>query len=160
MIAISIVGILFVMLLPSTAPEEHVKLVGAAAGLATDIEYAQSATIARPDAPALIRFDADGGGYHLAVASAPDVPISRPTLVEDDDSGVPYQVRFGEGSASQLGGLTIDATSLGDDPRDLVFDAFGRLEHPDNLALPISGIAGTMVVEVRQTTGSVRIGSP
>jgi hypothetical protein len=68
--------------------------------LASDIELAQVMTIAHPDNPVVVRFDADEPRYWLAYASAPETPIAR------EDNGDPYDVTFGVGRARSAAGVT------------------------------------------------------
>lgn len=150
MITLAVLGIVLLAVLPSTRPEEHVKLVGVASMLAADVEYAQSATLADPGEPTVVVFRADGTGYRLASASDPATAIDRPG---DDD---PWEVTFGEGELRPFGGVTIRATDIEGDV--LEFDGFGRLTQELDGVVRVSGAAGGLRVTVRADTGTVAIG--
>lgn len=86
--------------------------------LENDMAYGRSRAIAAPADPIMLRFDADGKGYHLARASMPDVAISGPNG--------PLRVRFGENRAASAAGARVSATGS----RDLVFGPFGGVMDP------------------------------
>ena len=149
LMTVAVIGIVVVAIAPTLAPEDPVRLVAAGTLLVSDIEYAQSATLAQPADPTVIRFDDKGAGYWLARASDPDEPILRPG---DDEE---YRVTFGVGDAETLVGVSIDATQIPD--LTITFDAFGRLTTLQNQTLDILNETGTMTITVTATTGSVRL---
>lgn len=151
-ITLAIIGIVLLAVVPTVRPEEHVKLIASSSILAADIEYAQSATLASPADPTVVRFDPNAARYWLALASEPDVPIARP------GSGDPYDVTFGQGAAHDLWGLTITLTDVTD--ATIRFDAFGRVAQAEDPLVTLSGEAGSVLVRVRATTGSVWIEAP
>lgn len=151
-ITLAIIGIVLLAVVPVVRPEEHVKLIAASSILAADIEYAQSATLANPGDPTVVRFDAEGARYWLALQSDPETPIMRP------DSNDPYDVTFGAGDHDDLWGLTVSLANVADST--ITFDAFGRVTQADDPAILLSGEAGDIRVRVRASTGSVWIENP
>lgn len=150
MMTIAVIAILAVALMPAMSPEAPLRLVAAGTMLSSDIEYAQSATLAAPSDPTVVRFDPDANRYYLALASTPDVPITRPS------GGEPYDVILGEGIAADLAGVSIAITDATDDT--VIFDAFGRLGQLDDVTITLTNGAGDLTIVVRATTGSVFMG--
>jgi hypothetical protein len=148
-ITIALIGIIVVAVIPTVRPEEHVKLIAASSILASDIEYAQSASLAAPGDPIVVRFDVAQARYWLALQSEPDSPIMRPN---SDDA---YEVVYGEGAADDLWGLSIALTNVID--ATITFDAFGRATQADDPAITLANEAGDVRVRVRAGTGSVWI---
>ena len=152
MVAMAVLALLAVTVMPSTNPEAGMKLISAATVLATDIEYAQSATLSEPGDHTVVIFDADGGGYYLARGSAPLDPIERP-----GGSGDLYVVRFGEGNARMLDGVGVQEGAL---VEPIEFDAFGSVVGEGDRTVTLFTSLGIIEVDVRQSTGSVAIEKP
>lgn len=148
-LAIAVLGIVVLAVIPSANPGESMKLVAASTILTSDIEFAQSETLARPGDPTVIRFDAEGGRYWLALASDPETPILRPNGVDA------YEVVYGEGAYNQLWGVTLDVQDIADGM--LLFDAMGRLVQSENGVVRVGNGNGELAVVVRATTGSVSV---
>lgn len=151
MVAIAVLALLTVTVMPSSNPEAGMKLISAATVLATDIEYAQSATLSEPADQTVLVFDADGGGYYLAKASSPLDPIVRPGSTES------YVVRFGEGGATTLDGVGVQEAAL---VEPIQFDAFGSLMDDGDRTITLFTSLGVIQVDVAQSTGSVSIVKP
>ncbi len=148
-ITLAIIAIVLIAVVPTVRPEEHVKLIAASAILASDIEFAQSSTLAAPGDPTIFRIDPQNLRYWLALESDPETPIPRPNSAE------PYEVVFGQGDANDLWGLTITLTNVADGT--IAFDAFGRLRQQDDPHIVLANEAGDIRVRVRAGTGSVWI---
>lgn len=148
-ITIALIGIIVVAVIPTVRPEEHVKLIAASSILASDLEYAQSASLASPGDPVIVRFEVEQSRYWLALQSEPDTPIARP------GSSDPYEVVYGEGDADDLWGLTISLVNVADGT--ITFDAFGRVMQADDPRITLANEAGDVRVRVRAGTGSVWI---
>ena len=84
-----------------------------------DLALARGRAMATPADPVVFRPAADGGGYWVALASTPDVPISGPNG--------PVSVRFGEGRASAAEGVRILWRGS---IRDARFGPFGGVMDP------------------------------
>lgn len=150
-ISLLIIGIFLMAVIPTVRPEEHVSLIAASSVLAADIEYAQSATLAAPGDPTVVRFGLDGDRYWLALASDPETPIPRP------NSSDPYETVFGEGNAENLWSLSFSLVDVQD--ATIEFDAFGRLTQAEDPRVGLTNESGTLVVRVRAATGSVSVES-
>lgn len=150
LVTLAVLAIIVLAVAPRTNPEEPMRLLGAASVLMSDLEYAQSATLARPGQPVVVRFDPKGAGYWLALENEPDTPIARPN---SDD---PYEVVFGVGDAEVLRGVSLD-TALLPEELTLGYDAFGRLTSMVDQRLRLVNPTGEIEIEVRATTGSVRM---
>ena len=149
MISLAVVAILAVVVIPALAPEDAIKLVSASHMLASDLEYAQSASLADPTDPIVVVFDDAAPRYWLAHASDPDTPIAHPS------SGSPYIVEMGVETAQQLGGVAIEPFNVAD--RTIVYDAFGRLDQLDNAFVRVSNATGEIFVAISSSTGSVSV---
>ena len=115
------------------------ELVDAGVGLLeADLGYARSLAIASPADPVMIRVAADGSGYHLAKASAPDTALTGPNG--------PLRVRFGQGRAEVASGVTLTSSGT----RDLRFGPFGGVMDPVptlTVALPDGSERAVMVLD-------------
>jgi prepilin-type N-terminal cleavage/methylation domain-containing protein len=150
MMAVAVMGVLALIALPALRPDEPLKLISAGNTLASDIEFAQSATLAVPSDPTILVVDPQGKGYWLALASDAATPILRPY------SNKPYEVRFGDGDLAFLGSVTI--AFPGDADGHVTFNALGRLDTPANARLVLSNASGSLAVHVASSTGSVSVG--
>ena len=106
--------------------------------LEADLGYARSLAIASPADPVMIRVAADGTGYHLAKASAPDTVLTGPNG--------PLRVRFGQGRAEVAAGVTLTSSGT----RDLRFGPFGGVMDPVptlTVALPDGSERAVMVLD-------------
>ena len=146
---LAVLGIVIVSVIPSARPGESMKLIAVTTVVASDIEFAQSATLARPSDPTIIRFDEDGARYWLALASDPETPILRPNGVD------PYLVEFGHGNYRELWGVSLEVQDLTDGT--LEFDGMGRLVQSEDGVLRFGNGVGEIAVVVRATTGSVSV---
>ena len=151
-ITLALIGIVLLAVVPTLRPEEHVKLIASSSILASDLEYAQSATLSNPADPTVVRFEPDAARYWLALQSDPETPITRPNSTD------PYDVTFGQGDKDDLWGLTVTLADIVDDT--ITFDAFGRVAAPDDPQITLSGEAGDVRVRIRASTGSVWIEKP
>ena len=147
LITVALIGVLAAVAVPALRPNEPLQMVGAAVVLAADIEYAQSATLAAPDDPTLLRVNAKDRSYMLAKASDPHTPIKRP------GSKLPYVVNL----ALQHGPLSQIGIEIEGDATQLEFDAFGRLVAPADRTVMITSPSSELRIRVARSTGSVFI---
>ncbi len=148
MITVAILAIAAMVALPALRPDDPLKVIGAATMLASDLEYAQSATLSNPSDPTIVQFAEAQPRYWLALQSDPATPILRA-------NGKPYEVHFGQDGAQYLGGMSVE---LEDDPGGAIhFDAFGRLVQTTDARVIVGNTSGALTVTVRSTTGSVAI---
>lgn len=148
MITLSLLGVIAAVAIPALRPDDSLKLISAATILAADLEYAQSATLADPDDPIVVRVDAVSASYWLARAATPEAPIER-------SNGDPYVVVFGSEDALLFEGLGI-AVENGED--SVAFDGFGRLAGNDDARIVLSSDTGELLVRIAASTGSVYVG--
>lgn len=150
MVAVAILAIAVGVAVPSLTPNDHSRLRGGATMLASDLEYAQSLSLAAPDDLGLIRFDPDDSGhYWIATASAPDDPVSIPFTDKQ------YEVRFGADRAALLYDVSLTMQNVPDGT--LMFDEFARLTGTKDAIFTLSNGAGEITVRVSASTGSVRV---
>jgi prepilin-type N-terminal cleavage/methylation domain-containing protein len=148
MITVALLAIAAMVALPSLRPDDPLKVIGAATMLASDIEFAQSATLASPADPTIVQFADKQPRYWLALQSDPATPILRP-------NGKPYEVFFGQDGAQFLAGLQVELQT--DPDGAITFDAFGRLTQTEDAHVVVGNPSGALVVTVKSTTGSVSI---
>ncbi len=132
---------------PLVADRSDARLTAAETLLRDDLEQARHRTIADPGNAVMLLFDADGRGWRLVAAD------DRSTIERIDRT--PWTVRFGEGAAAGLDGMTV---TRDDDPsaRTLRFDGDGTavLDAPARYSLH-DGRRGRSI-EVGVVTGLVR----
>lgn len=149
LIAMVVMAILAVVIVPALSPEDAVKVVSASHLLATDLEYAQSASLANPSDPVVIVFDDKAPRYWLARASDPDTPIDRP------GSGGLYVIEMGVDLAHQLDGIRLEPGNVVD--RTIAYDAFGRLNQLNDAFVRVHNHTGEIFVAISSATGDVSV---
>jgi len=157
MISLAVLAIITALVAPALGPNDSLKLVSAATILASDIEFAQSESIASPGDPVLVHIDADGDQYWLARVSEPGVPILRPVAAGSDRPADVYRTDYGDGRAVFLDGIEIEMLGAPGGTGDMPFDAFGRLDQLGDVDVRISNGSDSLVVRVRASTGAVSI---
>lgn len=151
LITCAVIAIVLVAVVPGMSNDDSLRIIAAGNVLTADLEYAQSATLASPSDPTVVRIDEKGTGYWLALASEPDTPIKRPGSDED------YSITFGVGGADVLTGITLQAVDMVSPT--IIFDGFGRLADPTDAVLRLTNSTGSIDVTVRASTGSVFVAS-
>jgi prepilin-type N-terminal cleavage/methylation domain-containing protein len=86
--------------------------------LETDLGYARSLALSSPADPVLLRIDADGGGYRIAKASAPNTAITGPNG--------PLLMKFGTNRGESAPGVVLSSSGS----RDVTFGPFGGVMDP------------------------------
>ena len=146
---LAIAGALAVPMLGDTA---ETRLTSAAKLLAGDLGYAKIESITHGDTPRVVVFDSNDNSYHIAASDAVDTPLTNPTTQLD------YVVRFGEGRARQLEGVTIESHSLdGDD--QLQFGIYGALDQGNDATITLGADGKQITVTVDAVNGETSIGS-
>jgi len=149
LITIAIMAIVAAVVVPSAAVGNQLGVSSASMILASDLEYAQSLSLASPDDPVIVRFEPAKNRYWLALLSDPMAPLVRP------GSDRAYIVEFGVGESQASADV---AMTLTDVPNEmLIFDKFGRLTSLNDAQITLSGSGPTRTIEVDATTGFVRI---
>jgi type II secretory pathway pseudopilin PulG len=149
LITVAVMAIVAAAVLPSVASGNQVNVTGAAYLIASDLEYAQSLSLATPDDPALVRFDTEAAAYWIARADDPDTPILRANGRD------PYRVEFGEGDAAPAGEVAITVAGAVDGA--IAFDGFGRLATLNDALVTLTGQHGVRRVRIDADTGVVTI---
>jgi Tfp pilus assembly protein FimT len=148
MVTLTVIVVVAAMVIPRFRDDTRLRLIAASHVLASDIELAQTLTIANPVDPTVVRFKPGTGEYWLAYADTPDDPIDR----ADVPGG--YRVVFGQGEAASAAGVTIAVTDIGDDT--LAFNAQGGIE--DLTAEPIVSLhlgPRWIKLAISPTTGTI-----
>ncbi|MGI9014382.1 MAG: pilus assembly FimT family protein [Phycisphaerales bacterium] len=149
LVSLTILATVAVLALPRLTDDSQLRVLAASALIASDLEYAQTMSIANPSDPIVVRFDAAGNAYWLAHESDPAVPIVR------DDTMEPYFITLGYGRGRSAQGVTFSLTGTSADT--IVFNALGGLESVADQPL-ITMVHGESMLglAVSNATGSVR----
>lgn len=151
MIVVAIVAIAAALVVPRFGDSSVTRLRAAAKLVAADMAFAQVGSIAHADDLRVVVFHADGGGYFIAAASDPAMPITNPV------GNVPYRVTFGQGRAQALAGVVITATGVGGDDQ-LQFGAYGQLDQPAAATVTLTAGAASLTVTLDPVSGEATIG--
>lgn len=119
MLVVGIIAIITSMLMPMLIDQDRMRLMGASAVLTSDIEMAQSMSIADADNPHGVHFDAAKNCWWIAQTSTPDTPIVR------EDTGEKYLVTLGVDRGLAAEGVTFTIDQITGD--HLGFDNRGGL---------------------------------
>jgi len=149
LITVAVMAIVAAAIMPSIASGNQVGVTSAAYLLASDLEYAQSLSLASPEDPAALRVDPAAGAYWIARAASPDEPIMR------SNGRDPYRVVLGEGDAAPARGVGIALTGAEDDT--VAFDGFGRPTTLEDIAVTLASPDGVRLVRIDADTGAVSI---
>lgn len=147
MIAVAILAVAVGLIIPSLGPNERSRLLSAANLIASEIELAQSLSIATPDERVILKFDLAapaGVTWWIAPASSPDTPINRPY------STTPHVTTLGLGDAADLGGIAVTLIGTAD---TIGFEEFGRPDPPAEIRVRLTNPAGTVDLVLSETTG-------
>jgi prepilin-type N-terminal cleavage/methylation domain-containing protein len=139
LVTVAILAIVAAATLPALSDDTRLRLMAASALVSSDIELAQTMTIARPQEAAVIRFDAEANTYWIALVADPETPIIR------EESGEPYQVTIGVGRASSADGVNMALIDLSADA--LEFNSQGGL----------ANFTSTPTIELRLGTQRIRL---
>ena len=139
LLTISVIAVIALVVLPSSAADDTLRLKAAGDILASDLELAQTMTVSYPDDPVVVRFNDAGDGYWLAYADDPETPMSR------TDNGEAYSVTFGIGRTASAAGVTLIVGDMTD--RTIAFNEQGGLEN----------FSQTPKVELRASSGGTNL---
>lgn len=148
LVSLAVIAGLSVLIIPSFQDDSQLRVMAAAAVLASDIEFAQVQSISQPDDPVIVQFDVDNNRYWLAYADDPGSPLLRP------DTGAPYLVEFGVGRGRAAQDVAIALLDMENDR--LTFDANGALD--DFTAQPQIILARDgrfLTLSIAATTGTI-----
>ncbi len=130
---------IFAMPDADTEARQQGRLAGEA--FISDVMYAQSLSIARPDDPVVIKVDADSNTYWLAKAATPDVPITKPLTNE------PYVRVLGGAGDRAYDRVEIVAQDFSGDAI-LAFDSSGSLDQQTPAILQLSSGSAKYEIQV------------
>lgn len=145
--AVVVMAIIVVISWPDSeaAAKEAARL--AALKFESDVDYARSYSISRPDDPACIKIKGVENRYWLATNSSPDTPMAHP------QSGDPYVVQFGTGGLRGMENVTIHAVDAGAD-QVIRFDGTGAVDSDSVPVLQLSTDGAPYEVKVSTSGGS------
>lgn len=151
MMAVAVLAIVAAIALPALN-DDRLRIRGAAAILTSDIEFAQSMTIAFPNDPVVLVFTVASQRYHLARESDLSTPLTRP------DTGEVYVVTMGEGRARVAGGVQFQLVNM--PVSRMTFDPVGGLKYytsSPGIRLRTSTDPGSpsILIEVDYMTGTI-----
>ncbi len=128
------------------------RLKAAGRSLLADLDYARVESISHTDDTRVVVLDGDGGGYHLAAASATGTPLAHP--VGDGE----YDVRYGQAGASYLSGVSVAGTAVGGDDQ-LGFGIYGQLDQTGDATITLSSGEYSLVITVDASMGEASTGA-
>lgn len=148
---IAILAIAVGVALPSATPDGRARLRGGVSLIASDIEYAQTLSLASPSDPAVVRFSNDGLSYWIARVSDPNEPLPFP------GTEGPYLIALGQGRAALLFDCAIATSGL---PQNtLTFDEFARPTSLAPIAVTLANSTDAISLRVSTSTGAIEFGS-
>jgi Tfp pilus assembly protein FimT len=147
-----VVAIITSWVLPDSNTEATQQGESAGKRLESDISFARSLSIARPDDPVVIKFDPPDDSYWLARSSAENTPILHPV------TGKPYKVMYGAKSNCGLTRVSITGVDLGGDAI-LKFKGTGVLDQSTAAVVQMSAGGSTCEVVVSPKSGDCAVSS-
>ena len=155
MLVIMIMVVIAAMTLPSALDQDGAAADAAARLLESDLEHAQLLALSRPDQRIGLAVDADGYGWRIVDADAPQVALHD--AVDSTASTRELAVRCGEGRARVASEAQIDPAG-----EIIVFDPLGGLEIPSGTdrTLGIQRGGAMRVVSVNPETGFISLQIP
>lgn len=149
LVTITVIALAAATVAPMFSDDGRLRVMAAAQIVASDIELAQTMTIAFPDAPVGVRFDPENNQYWLAYAEMPDEPILHPNTQE------PYVVIFGQGRAMSARDVVIRLDQVQDNL--LQFDSSGALsDFTISPLIELSFADQAITLSIAPMTGTVR----
>lgn len=147
MVTIAVMATITAVVLPLARPASGSRLTAATGMLRDDLEQARHRTVTDPGSPVSLALDGDGGGWRL-------VDANDATIAHSD--GRPWRIRFGEGVAAGLEGVTVRRF---DEPGVLLlrFDAAGVAIADGTPTFEIEADEDRWTVRLALVTGLVSI---
>lgn len=149
LVALTIMVLLAAIVLPSFRDDSHIRVVAAAEIVTSDIELAQVMSIASPDDPVVVVFNANG--YSLAHASDTATPIDRPADANGFGGGA-YSIEFGKGRARHAADVAVTVDTA---PEVIAFNGLGALDAPTPVTVRLAFGTRWIDLAVSPTTGSI-----
>ncbi|WP_428389661.1 pilus assembly FimT family protein [Mucisphaera sp.] len=144
LLVISIIAVVMGMAAPLLRGTDASRIRDAARLLAADLDVARSGSIAHFEEPRRLEVDADGLGYRITFGDGS-------SSVTDTVTKRPYEVRFGEGRAAELGTVRIASHNLGVG-RAVAFGIYGETSLAEDGVITLE--AGGYRIDVLVDAGS------
>ncbi len=133
------------------------KLRAAAQMLASDLAYAQIASVTHEDKITgganhrIVVLDPDNNRYYIAINSEPDTPIDYPL-----NPSALYETVFGRGRADHLTNITISNFDF-DGDNILEFGPYGELDQTTPATITLACQNQTITLTIHPSTGQITI---
>ncbi len=150
LVTMAIMAIALAITIPGFTPDDAARLQGGADMVASDVEYAQSISLATPSDPAAVVFDLEANTYWIALQSDLETPIEMPGADDED-----YLVTLGSGRAALL--YDVELTLEGGAEDVLSFDEFTRLETLGGATITLTNPGGAVDITISSSTGAVHV---
>jgi prepilin-type N-terminal cleavage/methylation domain-containing protein len=150
-VVVAVVGIVAMLAVPMFKERADLRLRGAAAVLAADLDAARIESLGHADDPRVIVFDVAAESYHVAASSDPATPLTFSAQRR------PWLVAFGHDAARAFEGVGIRSVSVGGDDT-LGFAAFGHLDQPTDATIELEADGLRLVLTLDATTGETTVG--
>ncbi|MFO0893666.1 MAG: prepilin-type N-terminal cleavage/methylation domain-containing protein [Phycisphaerales bacterium] len=121
MVSVIIIAMMAALTIPFMGRSNRDRLSAAGELLASDMRYARLASMASPQDPVVVRFNANGDGWILARASTPSTPIVR------SDTGAAWSVVMGQDRAASSPGVKLSLTNVA--ASTIAFSVFGAVKN-------------------------------
>jgi prepilin-type N-terminal cleavage/methylation domain-containing protein len=159
MIVVMVLAIAAVAAITMLGDTESIRLGAAARLLIADLAFAQTESIAHPDDPYGLKFDASTESYSVVrdTTYPPfDCASGDVVAVADPVTGQGYSMQFGSGRGAEFGGVVIDAVSLeGDDC--IVFGAYGQTDQSTTATITLSAGGETLTIQIDPISGEATL---
>lgn len=148
LVTVTIIAGVAAIVVPMFGDANRVRVMAASSLITSDIELAQTMTIASPKNPIVVKFNQDAQSYWLAPSSDPDNPMLRP------GTNQAYLVVLGEGRALGAAGVVFTLKNVTGDT--LEFNAQGGLtDFTSQPAIELSSASSTILLSIAPTTGTI-----
>jgi Tfp pilus assembly protein FimT len=147
-----VVAIITSWVLPDSNTESKQQSESAGRRLESDIAYARSLSVARPDDPVVLKMDPDTNSYWLARSSNESTPIKHPQTGKD------YVVKYGTLTNCGLNQVSLTGTDLGGD-NVLKFDGMGNLDQSTEAVVQLQAGGAACEIMVSPSGGDCGVSS-
>jgi prepilin-type N-terminal cleavage/methylation domain-containing protein len=152
-LVVVVVGLIGMLAVPEFTGTSRMRLTTAANVLAADIEFCENDCITHPNDLRVIKFNTTSNTYWMALASAPDTPVSHP------EDSLPYLNDFRTGRNVHLAGISISSISIGSGATSITPDAYGCPNLSADATITLTDGTYSITVTVNANTGDVTIGT-
>ena len=156
LIILAVLGIIASMAAPLVIETAATKLQAAGRLLIADLQFAQTGSIAHPDALYALRFDTSTATYEVVQGTSLPFGCSGATVVTNPVDNRSYTTTFGSGRAAPLDAVTIDSVSL-DSDNCLAFGTLGETDQTTAATITLRSGSGTLTVSVDPISGEATV---